>query len=509
MARVSRRQTLGLGLGAGLSVTMLSGHEEAQAAPTNTTFSLLLVNDIYKMSDDKGRGGFAKLAAVVKSERARNVPMLFCHAGDTFSPSLMSGFDQGAHIVELTNMIKPDVFVPGNHEFDFGKDVYFKRMGESTFPYFAANMRQADGSPIPGMKDSAVFTLGPVKVGVLGIVLTGVPGMSQPGDLKFGPEIEALKAQAAALRQQGADLVVVVTHTDRDMDLQMARSRLADVVLTGHDHDLAISYDGKTVMVESSEEGNFVTAIDFAATVTGEGKDRKVAWAPSFRVHDSSSIDPDPEVLAVVKRYEAALSKELDVEIGTSATELDSRTATLRSQEAAIGNLVADAIRESTGGDAAITNGGGIRANKQYPAGAKLTRRDILSELPFGNSTSLVEVTGADIKAALENGVSQVEQRAGRFPQVSGLKFEVDSKAAVGSRVSNVQVNGAPLDPAKKYKVATNNFMLTGGDGYAAFTKGRVLVGQTDGKLLANEVMAYVRKKGTVDSKVEGRITVR
>jgi 5'-nucleotidase / UDP-sugar diphosphatase len=509
MARVSRRQTLGLGLGAGLSVTMLSGHEEAQAAPTNTTFSLLLVNDIYKMSDDKGRGGFAKLAAVVKSERARNVPMLFCHAGDTFSPSLMSGFDQGAHIVELTNMIKPDVFVPGNHEFDFGKDVYFKRMGESTFPYFAANMRQADGSPIPGMKDSAVFTLGPVKVGVLGIVLTGVPGMSQPGDLKFGPELEALKAQAAALRQQGADLVVVVTHTDRDMDLQMARSRLADVVLTGHDHDLAISYDGKTVMVESSEEGNFVTAIDFVATVTGEGKDRKVAWAPSFRVHDSSSIDPDPEVLAVVKRYEAALSKELDVEIGTSATELDSRTATLRSQEAAIGNLVADAIRESTGGDAAITNGGGIRANKQYPAGAKLTRRDILSELPFGNSTSLVEVTGADIKAALENGVSQLEQRAGRFPQVSGLKFEVDSKAAVGSRVSNVLVNGAPLDPAKKYKVATNNFMLTGGDGYAAFTKGRVLVGQTDGKLLANEVMAYVRKKGTVDSKVEGRITVR
>ena len=136
MARVSRRQTLGLGLGAGLSVTMLSGHEEAQAAPTNTTFSLLLVNDIYKMSDDKGRGGFAKLAAVVKSERARNVPMLFCHAGDTFSPSLMSGFDQGAHIVELTNMIKPDVFVPGNHEFDFGKDDLSQAHGGIELPLF-------------------------------------------------------------------------------------------------------------------------------------------------------------------------------------------------------------------------------------------------------------------------------------------------------------------------------------------------------------------------------------
>src|SRR5215211_8199093 len=149
MAKVSRRQTLGLGLGAGLSVTMLTGHDEAQAAPANLTFSLLLVNDIYKMSDDKGRGGFAKLAAVVKQERARNVPMLFAHAGDTFSPSLMSGFDQGAHIVELTNMIKPDVFVPGNHEFDFGKDVYLKRVAAAQFPIFAANMRDASGDRLP------------------------------------------------------------------------------------------------------------------------------------------------------------------------------------------------------------------------------------------------------------------------------------------------------------------------------------------------------------------------
>src|SRR5687767_6305468 len=191
MASVSRRQTLGLGLGAGLSVTMLTGSSgEAQAAPANTTFSLLLVNDIYKMSDDKGRGGFAKLAAVVKAERARGVPMLFAHAGDTFSPSLMSGFDQGAHIVELTNMVKPDVFVPGNHEFDFGKDVYLKRMGEANFPFFAANMRQADGSPVPGMKDSQTFTLGPVKVAVIGLALAGTPNVSQPGDLKFAPELE-------------------------------------------------------------------------------------------------------------------------------------------------------------------------------------------------------------------------------------------------------------------------------------------------------------------------------
>jgi 2',3'-cyclic-nucleotide 2'-phosphodiesterase (5'-nucleotidase family) len=509
MVEVTRRQTLGLGLGAGLSITMFGGAAGAQTAPGRATFSLVLVNDIDRMSDDKGRGGFGKLAAVVKQERARGVPMLFCHAGDTLSPSLMAGFDQGAHIIELLNAIKPDVFVPGNHEFDFGKDVFLKRMSEAQFPLLAANLRQADGSPLPGFKDTQIVNLGPLKVGIVGLTLTASPSLSQPGDLRFAPEMETLRAQATALRREGADIVLAVTHTARETDTEIVRSRLVDVLLTGHDHDLIINYDGRTVMAESNEQGNFVTAIDFTATIAGEGAARRVTWTPSFRVHDSSAIEPDHEVQAIIKRHEAALSKELDVEIGSTATPLDSRGATVRSGEAAIGNLIADAIRESAGGEVAITNGGGIRANREYPAGARLTRRDILSELPFGNTTSLVEVTGADIKAALESGVSQIEQRAGRFPQVSGLRFEVDSKAAAGSRVSNVQVNGAPLDPARKYRVATNNFMVAGGDGYTAFTRGRVLLGVVDGKLMANEVMAYVRRKGTVDPKVEGRIVVR
>jgi 5'-nucleotidase / UDP-sugar diphosphatase len=509
MSNPSRRQTLGLGFGAGLSVTMLGSSKEAAAAPAAPTFTLLLVNDIYRMGDDKGRGGFAKLASVVKEERARGVPMLFCHAGDTFSPSLMSGFDQGAHIVELTNMIRPDVFVPGNHEFDFGTDIFFKHMRASRFPYFAANIRQADGTPAPGMKDSELFDLGPVKIGLVGIALAVTPGMSQTGDLKFLPELETLRTQTEGLRRRGADILVAVTHTDREGDHAIVRSGLVDVLLTGHDHDLAIAYDGRTVMVESNEEGNFVTAIDFATIVSGEGASRKVAWSPAFRVHDSMTVEPDPEVLAVVQRYEGALSTELDVEIGATATTLDSRSMTVGTQEAAIGNLIADAIRASTGADVAITNGGGIRAGKQYPPGTRLTRRDILSEMPFGNTTVMVELAGADMRAALENGFSQLPNRAGRFPQVSGLKIEVDPRLPAGARVIAIEVEGKPLDPTARYKVASNNFMLAGGDNYAALGRGRVLIGPTDGKLLANEVMVFVRRLGTVAARPEGRIVVR
>lgn len=508
MSKISRRQTLGFFGGAGLSITMAAADQAAAATP-GVTFSLLLVNDIYRMGDENGRGGFAKLAAVVKAERARGVPLLFCHAGDTFSPSLMSGFDKGAHIVELTNMIPPDVFVPGNHEFDFGKEVFFERMREAKFPFFAANMRQADGSAVPGFKDSELVELGGIKVGVVGITIAATPAMSQSGDLVFLPELEALRAEVARLRRDGAEFILAVTHTDREGDLAIVRSGLVDVLLTGHDHDLAIAYDGRTVMVESNVDGNFVSSVDIIATREGEGKSRKIAWSPSFRVHDSLAVEPDPEVQAVVRRYEAALSTELDVEVGITATELDSRSSVVATQEAAIGNLIADAIRASTEAEVALTNGGGIRAGRRYPAGARLTRRDILSELPFGNTTVMMELTGANLKAALENGFSQLPDRAGRFPQVSGIKLEIDHRSPPGSRIVEARVGGEPLDPERRYRVSSNNFLLAGGDGYTALGRGRVLIGATDGKLLANEVMAYVRRHGTVEPRVEGRIVIR
>lgn len=508
MTTISRRQTFGLGA-AGLSITMAGASGPADAAVPAPTFSLLLVNDIYRMSEREGRGGFARLGAIVKAERARGVPMLFCHAGDCFSPSLMSGFDQGAHIVELLNAIGPDVFVPGNHEFDFGPATYMKRMGEARFPFYAANMRRADGSAVPGMRDTSLHRLGPVTIGIVGLALADTPAKSQSGDLRFMPEVDVLRREADALRKAGADVVVAVAHTDRPTDTEIMGSHVVDVLLSGHDHDLALAYDGRTVMVESSEEGNFVTAIDFTARIEGEGSARKVTWSPSFRIHDSAAVEPDPDVLRIVTRLEAELSRELDVPLAPLAGELDSRTVVVRAGEAAIGNLVADAMRASTGADIAITNGGGIRANRRYPAGTVLTRRDVLSELPFGNTTVLVEITGAQVKKLLESGVSQIASPSGRFPQVSGLRFTVTRAAPVGERVSAIEVAGAPLDPVRTYKVGANNFMLAGGDGYGGLADGQTLVGATDGKLVANEVMAYVGTLGQVRTAVEGRITVR
>ena len=504
MSALTRRKALGvIAAPAALAATGTMAQLPAPA------FTLLLVNDIYKMSDDKGKGGFARAAGIARAERAKGVPVLFCHAGDCYSPSLMSGFDQGAHIVAMQNKMGLDVFVPGNHEFDFGKENYLKLAAAQTYPTFAANLRDASGNVLPGHRDSQIFELGGVKVGVIGTTYDPTPQLSNPGDLKFSSTMEALQREARTLKAQGADILVAVVHAERRTDLEIVRTRVVDIVLTGHDHDLAIAYDGKVVMVESNEEGNYVTAIDIAVSITGEGAARQVSWSPTFRVNDSRAATPDPEVAAIVKGYETELSKELDVEIATLAAPLDSRTGVIRTQETAIGNLISDAIRASTGAQLAITNAGGIRANKQYAAGYKLTRRDVLSELPFGNATIMVQITGKDVKDAIENGLAPAPQGSGRFPQVSGLTFEADIKRPVGQRVVSISVEGKPIDEAANYTVASNNFMLAGGDGYTSLARGRTLIGLTDGKLMANEVMVYLRRLGTIDAKVEGRAILK
>jgi 2',3'-cyclic-nucleotide 2'-phosphodiesterase (5'-nucleotidase family) len=461
------------------------------------------------MQADGGRGGMARIAAALKAEKARHGNVLIAHAGDTISPSLMSGFDKGASIVDLFNMTPLDIFVPGNHEFDFGPDVFLERMAELKAVKLAANLRGASGQPIDGIGDSKIVSFGAVKVGIVGLTADNSPISSKPGNLKFSDSTATAEREAARLRKAGADLIVLVAHADRPLDQQLYASGIADVILSGHDHDLYMNFNEKTAIVEASEDGAILAAIDLRVTVEdkGDGK-RKVRWWPRFRFIDTADAAPDAEVEARVASYEATLEGELGQPIGRTATELDSRNATVRGGEAAIGNLFADAVREGTKADVVLINGGGFRGGKVYPAGTQLTRRDILTELPFLNKAYVLELTGAQLMQALEQGFTGAENEVGRFPQVSGLKIRADVTRPVGQRVVSVAVNGAPLKPAATYRLATNDYLASGGDGYAAFKTAKVLKGEAEADLIANIVMAYIRAKGTVSVVLEGRIVV-
>jgi len=490
----------------------LAAAAQAQAVRTQLTF--LLVNDIYQMNeqvlpDGKARGGFARLAAVVKAERARGGHVLFAHGGDTLSPSLMSGLDRGAHIIALTNLITMDIFAPGNHEFDFGKAVFFQRMREANFPLYAANLRGPDGRPLPGFKDRAILTFDGVRIGVTGATHDDTPRTSTSEDLKFLPTVDTMKMQAEALRQEGADFVLAVMHADREQALALQTVDAVDLILTGHTHDLFINFDGRNAVVESGYDAHYVTAVDVAITVEEREGRRVATWWPQFRVIDTATVTPDAAVAALVATFQAELTREMDVALGTTAVELDSRNATVRTREAAVGNLFADAMRISTRSDAAVINGGGMRAGKVYAPGSAITRKDILAELPFSNRVVAVEMSGRELRRAIEHGLGQMPTAGGRFPQVSGLKAEYELARPPGNRVMTMTVGGVPLDAEKLYRVAVLDFLARGGDGYAMFRDAKRITPDNDAPLLANEVMVHIRRLGTIRTQVEGRMVAR
>ena len=479
------------------------------AQAENVKITLLGVGDIYKFDGSKARGGVARLNAAARAEKAANPNTLYLFDGDMFSPSLLSGLDKGENMVKLTEIVPFDLAVPGNHEFDFGPELFMERIKGSKYPWAAINITKADGSAIEGLGGVMMKEVGGVKVAIVPVAQDTTPQVASSGDLKFGATSESAIAAAKQARKDGAEIIVGLVQAPHSDDQKMMASKAFDVILSGDDHDLVVQYNGITAYVDTSTDANYLVPIDLNVTVEEKDGKRSVKWEPNFRFIDTASVTPDPETMKVVEDYQKQLDNELNVVIGKTSNGLDSRRNVVRTQEAAIGNLIADAMRDVTGADVAIMNGGGIRADKEYAAGSDISRKDILTELPFGNVTVLVEVTGKQLRDALENGVSKIEDGAGRFAQVSGMKVEVDVTKPAGSRIVSALVGDKPLDDAAAYKLATNDFVLGGGDGFTSLTGGKVLVDARGGKLVANDVMVYVKKLGTVDAKVEGRITIK
>ncbi|MBL8566286.1 MAG: 5'-nucleotidase C-terminal domain-containing protein [Hyphomicrobiaceae bacterium] len=489
-------------------VTVLSPRDllaqSAPAAPATTEtgrITLVLVNDLDRMGDRRGRGGHAKLATIVNAERARG-NTLFVHAGDAISPSILAGFDKGFHIIDILNRIAPDIFTPGNHEFDFGAANFRARMKQATFDVIAANILEKDGALVAGLTPTKTIEVGGFKIAFVGVTTEETAFLSTAEDIRFSPAVTTAAELARKLRNDGADIVVAVTHMGFDDDMALVRTGAADVVLSGHDHNLVTFWNGKVALVESASQADFVTPVDLLIERSIDNGAKRVSFVPNFRPTDTMQVPADPMIASVIASYEAELDKELGVIIGRTETALDTRGSVVRREEAAFGNLVCDAMRTAVSADICITNGGGFRANRTYPAGADLTRRDVFEEMPFGNKTVLLEVSGATLRAALDHGVTG----DGRFPHVSGLVVDADAAAAAGSRVKAVSVNGAPLDDAKLYKLATNDFMARGGDGYDMLKRARTLIDNLAAQYVAGQVIAYITKAGTISPRVEGRI---
>ncbi len=504
--RVSR---LGITL-AVLLLFCLSGPAIAQKKSRNERLvrvTLLQLNDVYQMSPvDKGKNaGLARVATLRQKIMAESPNTLFLLGGDTISPSVASSIFRGAQMIAAWNALGLDYAVLGNHEFDFGDDILLERMKESKFVWLGSNViDRKTGKPFNHMPPYVIRKFGGVRVGLFGLLTRDAQTSSKPGpNIRLVNPILSAKRIVRRMRAEGATIIIAMTHLAMSEDKELARTGLVDVIIGGHEHELLQSHAGHAPIFKWGSDARVLGRIDLNLNASTRRLE-SIDWAG---IPVTNETPDDPVVAAVIGEYEKKVSAEMDKPVGRAAVPLDALAINSRNRETNLGNLIADSFRQATGADVALFNGGSIRANMTYQPGA-ITKRDVVTMLPFETPVVKVEISGVLLLAALENGVSQVveETESGRFPQVSGIQFEFDGRKPAGSRVVKVMVGGQPLDQKRLYSLATNAYLTGGGDGYKMLQGLRFLISQEsaqiDSTMLANSIAAA----GEVAPKLEGRI---
>ena len=472
-------------------------------------------------------GGIARLKAAIDAARAKAAgsPLLVLSAGDEFQGSLFYTQYKSAPLAELMNGIGFDAVALGNHEFDDGPQELSKFIDALDAPVISGNTKAGPGSPVAGkIEASVVKEAGGEKIGVLSVLATDTGTSSSPGkDIRFEDEIATLKAGVTAMAAEGIDKIVLLSHVgyERDKEIAAAVDGI-DVIVGGHSHTFLANDNDKAAgpypTLVTNPAGTAVPIVTAGAysrylgqlTVTFDdaGVVKATSGAPQLL---DQSVPEDAAVTARVAELGKPLETLRNTVVAETAAPIDGSRETCRAQECSMGVLVADAMLDrvkNQGVTLAIQNGGGLRAS--IDAGP-VTMGEVLSVLPFQNTLATFELKGADVRAALENGVSGVEKGEGRFPQVAGLRYSFDASRPAGSRITSVEVKEGdgfvPLDPAKTYGVVTNNYMRGGGDGYAVFAE-KAMEAYDYGPNLETVVADYLAARQPYTPKTEGRVTV-
>lgn len=516
----------------------------AKPGPT-VELQFLNVSDFHGQLDPVGGvGGAAVISAYWQADRAANPNTLTFTAGDAVgaSPPISAFFDDIPTIQAMNLMgFNADTF--GNHNFDAGIARLQSQINLANFTYVSANLQNRDDN-LTGVKDFEIFTVGGVKVAIVGVTNPEAPTLVFPGN--FGtivptdPVIAANKARAAA-KMAGAQVMVAITHmgiTGFDPATGAAFGPLIDFAnnvggfdfIFGDHTDFQYSgVHGKALVSENRSKGLTYSKTTFTVdSKNGQIKNKAV----TFVTPTASAVTPDPAIVALLEPYRAALAPILNVVLGSADKAIPRADSCGRADgrlcESLVGNVVTDSMRLRYGTDFAITNAGGLRANltcpvvdnpsdfcaaSLYPFAAgslPITRGQTLTVLPFGNIVVTLTVDGAVLKAFLETGVSAMPGANGRFPQVSGLCFTYDIAAPAGSRVTGAvrqgvtgACDGAAIDltAASSYTLATNDFTASGGDGYPN------VIGISVSREIMEEVLAgYIGSSSPITPTIQGRI---
>jgi 5'-nucleotidase len=389
---------------------------------------------------------------------------------------------------------------------------------------FPVLMSNADISAEPLLSDkikkSVIIEQAGEKIGLIGLTPQDTAELASPGpNVTFSDPVAAVQGEVDALTAQGVNKIIVLSHSGMSVDKKVAEAVTGvDVIVGGHDNTLLSNtiegakgpyptMVGATAIVQAYAYGKFLGELNVTFNDAGE-----VVSAVGEPILLDASVSEEQATKDRIAELAKPLDEIRNKVVAESSGAIDGARESCRVQECSGGNLIADAMLDRVkdqGVTIALQNGGGIRAS--IDAG-EVTMGEVLTVLPFQNTLSTFEVSGETLKAALENAVSQVEEGAGRFLQVAGLKYVWDPKAAAGARIVSVEVAGAdgtfePLDPAATYLVVSNNFVRNGGDGFAMFVD--AANAYDFGPDLADVVAEYMAKNKPYAPYTDGRITVK
>jgi 5'-nucleotidase len=505
-------------------------------------------------------GGFARLKTALDELRSRETNVLMVHAGDTVQGTFYFIKYQGRIDSEFLNLLGIDAATSGNHEFDKGPGLLLGMIERANYPIVSANIDVSREPLLAGkLKPHTVKKIGPYEVGIIGVTTPEAAMISNPGrNVEFLDARESVMKSVRELKEKGVKTIILLSHLGYEEDMELAKKiNGVAVIVGGHTHSLlgdrgrfsllGLAPAGEYPTVVKDTEGKNVLIVQSwewakelsALKITLDADGRASSWdgGPTLIVGDqfkqkgadvptgsavhesiraalaasgSAKIYPDdPEFRKRLDVYSHPIQEMMRTVIGRTEQELK------RVNNAGPGPLVADAMlwkTKSAGAVIAIQNTGGIR--KDIPAG-EITIGSVYELLPFGNTLVLLDLTGLELKSALEEAVDYQIVSGSKEPYlyVSGVMFRIDAGAAKGQRILDLKAVGSDgavsgVDVAAKYRIVTNNYLADGGDGLKIFksaTGFRSDTGFSDAEMF----MEYVKSKGTISNPTEKRISIR
>ena len=488
------------------------GEHEITILYTNDFHSACEPIPAYWLGGAPRLGGAAHLASLVEQERAAAGTSFLFDSGDMFTGTL-SRLTEGEALLEMMTLMRYDAMSVGNHEFDYGWQVFERGLTRVPFPVLCCNIRHK-GSGVRFCRPYTLLERNGARLGVIGVMglraATRTIMPSRVAELEFTDPVAETAACVERLRDT-VDVLVVLAHqglpgpmqTDAENDPGVQRPLDEDLgfcaAVPGIDVYIAAhSHHGLEQPLRHPDTGTLITQTYGYGTRLGRirlsVKDRRVVrhQIDLLKVW-SDRLPARPAVAGRIAHYRKAIADQVGAPFGLASQRITRKYH----RESPLGSLCADAMRARAASDVAITNAGGLRAD--LPEGP-IDRGHVLDVLPFLNDSVTLELAGGALKNVLEQGFSL---EAGMV-QVSGLRARYDLSRPVGARLVSLEVGGQPVDDHRRYRVTTNSFLAEGGDGYAAFRDGRAVARDV---VLSDILADYVRRAAVIEPPAPGRLT--